>query len=198
MAIPGNALSNVLIEAPFIGARNRNTVNQYIDWEDGPIAIEDVTSGLDYQPWRCRIETDSSTWDIIINPENGSDTTIITSSNPISECSLAFDQTGKPYIAYVENDVSKMYWYDSTIPDYDTLVLPANCVSPRITLDDKRPSQVGESDIILAYVNEGKLCYRQQRDRFLTEYILAEDLETHLVKIGMNVKYRMQFLVGNL
>ena len=46
-------------------------------------------------------------------------------------------------------------------------------VNPRVTLDDKRRGQTSSSDVILAYLRAGSLYYRQQRDRYLTEYLLT-------------------------
>jgi len=65
--------------------------------------------------------------------------------------------------------------------------------SPKLTMDDKRESQSASNDIIFAYVKSGSLYYRQQRDRFQTEYFLRSGV-AKLKKIGMNDKLRLQFL----
>ena len=66
----------------------------------------------------------------------------------------------------------------------------------RCCLDDKRQSATaqGNNDIILAYVRAGKLYYRQQRDRYEVEYLLAEEIPAKvLTRIGMSKNYRLQF-----
>lgn len=192
--IPNNSLSSSVVLAPFKGARNRSEVNYYTDWEDGGVGIGDVSMGLEHQAWRGRIVGSN----IVINPEFGADIVAYAGTGVITECSFTFDQTMKPVVAFIEDYVPKLYWYDSLIPGYVVTNLDPAIATPRVALDDKRESQVGNSDVILAYVKNGFLCYRQQRDRFLTEYTLASGLTTTLVKIGMNTKLRFQFLIGNM
>ena len=73
-------------------------------------------------------------------------------------------------------------------------------IDPRLSFDDKRATQYGANgDIILAYLRSvggsRGLYYRQQRDRFNTEYTLRTGLpnNTRLRAVGMNRGLRMQF-----
>jgi hypothetical protein len=75
--------------------------------------------------------------------------------------------------------------------------MDSDVITPKCSLDDKRQLQVSRSDIILAYIREGALYARQQRDRFDTEYLLKSDVGGYLRRIGMNVQQRFQFDIGH-
>ncbi|MNV87345.1 hypothetical protein D3C71_1814610 [compost metagenome] len=89
--------------------------------------------------------------------------------------------------------VPKFRWYDPIATGYVTTELPAGCVNPRVSLDDKRSEYAPSSDVILAYVRAGNLYYRQQRDRYTVEYLWQTGVPAGLVKIGMNRLLRFQF-----
>jgi hypothetical protein len=73
-------------------------------------------------------------------------------------------------------------------------------------MDDNRTIEVthGYSDVIMAYVANNNLCFRQERDRYTIEYVLHADINLLLAnavvwKIGMNYKNRLQLqLIGSL
>lgn len=70
--------------------------------------------------------------------------------------------------------------------------------SPVLSLDDKRKSQSGTSDVIFGYIrnSDHMLCYRQQRERFTVEHELTQlDARSRLRNLGMTTKLRMQFEV---
>ncbi|MCO1337134.1 hypothetical protein MO867_22680, partial [Microbulbifer sp. OS29] len=101
----------------------------------------------------------------------------------------------RPVIAYVEAGTAKLYWYDSSAGAQTTSTWPG-IITPRLTLDDKRSTQTSASDVIFAYLNNGHLYYRQQRDRYEIEYRLQENVNSPgLIKIGMNRQFRLQFLL---
>jgi hypothetical protein len=70
--------------------------------------------------------------------------------------------------------------------------------SPRLTLDDKRSSQFGNSDVMFGYMRGQSLCYRQQRDRYTIERVLRTDLpeDIRLKNIGMMSNWRLKFNLG--
>jgi hypothetical protein len=170
-----------------------------VDWEMGGVGLSDPSQGLEVKLWTARIskhDDGSGDCDIIVSAPGVADTILI-SGNAITEVSLAFDQNMKPAIAYVEAGVSKLWWYDATIQA--TSILTIDGTTPRITLDDHRIDQVSVSDIILAYISAGNLCYRQQRDRFQTERVLKTvGAGAQLVSVTMNNVWRLQFHVHNM
>lgn len=189
MSLPDNVLSTTSIPFMFTGGRSLS-VTKVLDFEKGGIAINDASMGLLYQTWRARLIKNDVVLDAPSVPEF-----IHFTATGISEISFTFDQNMRPALAYVQDGTSKLRWWDSTVSGYDIVSLPAGSITPRVSMDDKRASQSAISDIILAYIRSGTLYYRQQRDRFLTERSLATGLTTGLIKIGMNNRFRMQFML---
>lgn len=191
MAFPDNVLSTVPVPMPFLGGRAL-PVTPWQDYESGGIAFNDTSKGLEYQVWRCRIEDKQ---EILIGAEEVDEFVYLTGTD-LTECSLTFDQNMNLALVYVEEEVTKMVWYDPQAAAMVTTVWGSDYLTPRITLDDKRDTQLGRSDVIFAYLRDGHLYCRRQRDRYATEYLLKSDVPTAgLIKIGMGAGYRLQFMM---
>lgn len=124
-------------------------------------------------------------------------TTLFAVSGEVTELSLTFDQNMRPTVAYVEDGVSKLYWYNTSEEKSITTVF--NVKNPRVSLDDKRRFNIVNSDIIFAYINDsGVLAYRLQRERYSKEHVLAlEPSDTpikSLINIGMGQDRKFVFL----
>lgn len=122
----------------------------------------------------------------------------------IREVSLAFDQNANPYFAFVsESGVPYLRWYDLVEGSMVTTQLDSDVITPRITLDDARQFNVGNSDVILAYIREGVIRYRRQRDRFGVEYTPTQGeggdvAEISFLKhVSMNSSLRLEFISGD-
>jgi hypothetical protein len=187
--IPLQRLSSVPVPAEFLEPDDLET-SSLVDYEFGGVALNDASQGLRVRTWRLRLVGN----DIRINADNVPEVTLFT-RNGITELSLAFDQNMRPYVAFVQNGQAILRWYDTLAQQQVFLDLDPATVTPRLCLDDKRPLQVGGSDVILAYVLNGNLYFRAQRDRFEVEYLLQADVGGKLIRIGMNQKYRLQFLL---
>lgn len=189
--LPEGRLSIVNVPAPILGGR-AGSISLKQDFEDGPIALNDPSEGLFYQIWQgIASDTGVKLWDA---DENGTD---VLSALNITEMSFTFDQNGRPSICFTQYGQTKIYWFDSSLGTVTTTTIGAGIGSPKLILDDKRQTQIGSSDIIMGYIKNEQLCYRQQRDRFLIEYILATGVVGRLIKIGMGNNLRLQFVVGN-
>ena len=186
--MPENRLSTAPVTSSFIGARALASFEK-VDYEEGPIAIADVTQGLQAQRWRMRLIEGEFWLDAPAVPEFIAYTAIGS-----SEVSFTFDQQGRLAIAYVQNGQPKLYWYDSALPGFTVLDLPADAITPKIILDDKRFTQSSSADIILQYIRAGQLRMRGQRGRFLTEYVLSPGPWTAIAKMGFNRGLRLQTL----
>lgn len=194
--LPEDTLSTEPVNSAFEGA-SALPITQWVDYEDGGIAIQDGTLGLLYQVWRAEIKRNKTTGldEIWIGAEKV-DPFLHRTAADITEVSLSFDRNMNLALAYVESDVAYLYWFDTTIPGYRTTTLGADVKTPRVTHDDKRELQSQNSDVILAYLKNGNLYYRQQRDRYETERLLQASVNSPgLVKIGMNKQLRLQFLL---
>lgn len=190
MALPGNTLATETSFDDFESPRNApKTLTQ--DYETGGVAVGDASQGLKVKTWRAFISVDKT--QISLEAPSVSPTVQITGTE-ITEVSLAFDQSMRPVIAWVDSGVAKFHWFDSLTSTFITTTLTAGAKNPRVCLDDKRPQQTGSSDVILAYLLADKLIMRVQRDRFSVAYELDDEIEERdLVQIGMSRKNRFQF-----
>lgn len=188
--MPGNVLSTIAMPGAFLPPRNAPP-QQLIDYEMGGIAISDPSRGLQVKTWRMRYIDG----DFVIDAPGVAPTTVYTRPS-VTEFSFSFDQNMKVFITFVDNTGPKYYWYDATIPGYALVSLGAGVISPKCSLDDKRLNEVSISDIILAYVRSGNLYYRQERDRFSTERLLANSVGGYLRRVGMGTGLRLQFEIG--
>jgi hypothetical protein len=192
--LPGNAASSISVPERLLAPDNIGS-SLLVDYERGGLAITDASLGLDYQDWQCKYNL--GTGAVSINPVGAADALYVTIPGA-SEMAFAFDQSMRPVLAYMEGAVGKLRWYDTTVSSFVTTDFPG-IRSPRLTLDDKRPSQLGSSDIIFGYIKaNGDLCYRQQRDRYETERVLhtGVDPSMRLVAVGMAANLRLHFEIA--
>jgi hypothetical protein len=125
-----------------------------------------------------------------------------THTHPIREISLAFDQNARPVVAFVD-EVGGVYlrWFDPVPNAIVNTDISSYARSPRVTLDDNRPLNLTNSDVILGYVRGGIVRYRRQRDRFMDEYTPtigvggATVSAGSLFHISMNSNQRLEFIV---
>lgn len=154
----------------------------------GGVALNDPSQGLRVQTWTCT--TDGS--GVFIRGETVPQTTLFTGTG-ITEVSLAFDRNMNPFVAFVEGGVARYWWFNTAIGQRITSTLPAGSITPRAVLDDVRESQSEFADIILAYVRDGQLMYRQQRDSYTIERVLAASGVSGLNSVAMGSNLRLQF-----
>ena len=198
MSLPGNALSVPARPGTLLPPDNLGRPLRTTDYELGGIALNDPSQGLQVRNWRLtlvgnevRVAGDPYTTETVVFTEAG-----------ITEVSMAFDANMQPAVAYLAFSIAKLRWYDATVPGYDTVILPSDARSLALTMDDKRDSAAAYRDVMLFYFRTNRLFYRQQRERFLTERLLATfvaaDLE--IARVGMNDALRLQIEVqgGNL
>ena len=187
--IPNSILSTTVMSSDFLGVKNINSTNT-INYETGGANISDTTQGLLVQSWRGRLIGDDIILDvpdnILISPH------VAYSAAGITEFSFTFNQNMNPIVVFVQSGSSKMYWYDSSLGGYTITDYGNTVTNPRVALDDKRLEQTSNSDVIFAYIKEGSLYYRQQRDRFTIERLLRNNC-SYLKKIGMGTNNRFLF-----
>ena len=180
--IPGGVL---VADAPitdYLEPDNRRRSNLLEDFERGALAINDPDGGLEQANWRVAVVDKAIT---VQNLLSGPAVTLVTTSQAATEVSLTFDGNMSPVLAWVESGETKFRWYDTAMSGYVVETL-AGTRSPRLTLDDKRSLMNASRDVLLIYVKTGtpeRMAYRQQRDRYLTEYILM-DLPANFFRLG--------------
>lgn len=188
--LPGDG---TLIDPPLPSAfawRMRQNVSPLTDYERGGAQLNLAGDSLDIQTWEFGY-TDPDIW---VQDEAGTRTTLL-STTGVTELAGAFDQNMNPFVAFTDATGAHYWWFDSTAGGQVLSDLPAGSVNPRCCIDDRRDSQLASSDIILAYMRGGSLYYRQQRDRFAVEYLLASAVAGTLQSVGLHDKFRLQFKV---
>lgn len=187
--IPEERLSTTPAAAGFVDTFT--TGAPLVDIEYGGVALYDASQGIALKPWTLRY--DRATGDMLVGAADVPDIVLFNRAD-ITQVSLAFDRNMSPVVCFVQAGQAKMYYYDDLVPGFifqESLL--GSAIDPRCAHDDKRASQSAVSDVIVAYVRAGSLYYRQQRDRYLIERLLAPGVE-RLYQIGMNSKFRLQFL----
>lgn len=180
--IPENKLSTFSVYAPFlVPART----SELVDYEWGGADLNDSSQGMRVHLWTCFYA------DGVIKLSNGViEHSLLTIQN-VTDLSIAFDLNMNPNVFYRADGVAYFWWYDTSVSAQVTTNYGADVLMPQISLDDSRPTQSANADIIMAYIKNKKLCMRIQRDRYEIEYVLA-DAET-LLQIGMTKNYRFAF-----
>ena len=190
--LPDNTLTE-LDRASFLPPRNKSQTATKC-WELGGIALSDTSEPMQYY-WYGYVKGKA----IYLQRSGVEPIAVLAFAGDVTEMSFSFDQNMRPTIAYVENGVAKLYWYDSSAAK-NVVTLYPNITNPRLSLDDKRKFNIGNSDIIFAYVSDhNRLCYRLQRERYGTEHILLTDTTKSdkdplkLFNIGMSTANRFLF-----
>lgn len=186
----GFALSSETLPWCYRGGRSL-PVSKMCDYEDGGIGIQDPSAGLEYQVWRTRVTTDGTR--ILLGAANHPEQVIHTGTN-ITEVSLSFDGNMRPHFAWVEEGVAYFNWYNSLTSAFEIMTLPG-AISPKVAMDDKRAIANSYQSVLLAYIRDGVLYGRGQRDRFQVEYTIGPVPYpgSYLVKMGLNNKFRFQY-----
>jgi len=194
MAIIEDRLSTTLVTNSYLypdsKERHINT-----DFENGPIAITDLSEGIQYQSWALTIVSGNFT----LTPETTGSPVIILSGQDSIRCSFAFDKNGRPNIFWTDSgNLSHFYWYDTVAADFVITDYP-DVFSGMLSLDDKRVMESDVSDIILWYTRlvgpQYNLYHRKQRDRYGIEHLMKENTFPFIYKSGMHKGLRGQIVL---
>lgn len=199
MSLPNNVLSTIPVPAPFIPPRNVVRFTRQSGSSDqhfGGIAISDPSHGINYQVWTAYTDQVN----IWLTAPNTPPFIFLANVNPVW-VALAFDQNSRPAIGYVQkNGAAFFYWFNPIPNAFVTTQLPTSALYSRIfmAMDDLRPFNIANSDVIIAYTRGTTLFMRVQRDRYGVEYTLGTVPTGTLVQIGMDMKWRFQFAFQNV
>lgn len=186
--IPDGKLSTVPVAAEFLTPLRRSS---HTDYEWGGVALRDTSQGLQKYMWVSEYRNG------VLYLSNGVDAPVpVVTSSGITHHSFAFDQNMNPCVVYNKGSQTWFYWYNSLIGEQETMLLDEYMEYPQVSLDDHRPQQTGNSDIILAYTREDNLYYRLQRERYLQEHFLETSPRMRLTQIGMtkNLRFRWRYI----
>lgn len=181
---------------------SRQLVNPWTGRDDisqhwGPVALQDVSEGLHVRLWQARIDGNG----VFIGAPGVDEIVWYSHGSQLREVSLTFNQNGAPAVAFVDaSGDAFLRWFDPVFGSTVNLALASTTVNPRVTLDDYRPFNIGNSDIVLSYIRAGQLHYRLQRDRFENEYTPpigdggSPASASQLRHLSMNAALRVEFL----
>lgn len=193
---PAVTIVNPTIVSPYLYPDNLQ-LSETEDYELGGIGLSDPSQGLEVQAWKMEVLGTGAGTYISVSAPNTPPTTLL-SVPDISWARLTFDQNMHPVIAYIASGLPYLYWWDPTVPGNVSTPLPTTITAPCVTLDDKRPlaTLLGQSDVVLCYINNNNLCYRLQRDRYGTEYVWVNNIDNiiasaRVFNIGMTVGMRL-------
>jgi hypothetical protein len=162
----------------------------------GPVDRSDTSEGLKAYAWRARIDSGVV---YLCRRNNANDgweaeeelfTADASGTAVINEISLTWDQNARPAVAFNEDGVIKLWWWDASIPANDIRAI-ASGRNPIAYLDDRNPANVSYSDILVFLVQPStdRMFYVRQRDRYDTAYVLPVD--------SVAYKFLMLVVMGN-
>lgn len=172
----------------FLSPDDLGKVDLTEDYERGGVALNDSSQGLLAQNWRARVVGSN----IMISAAPYATETVALTVPGVTEVAIAFDQLMSPTIAYMVGTQSYLWWYDSSIPGRVTTTLASDVRNPFLSMDDKRAGAGARNDILIVYLRGDTVYYRQQRDRFLTEYLLYAFSQTveKITRVGLGSDLR--------
>jgi hypothetical protein len=193
VALPGNILVEPFSPAPFEPPDDIPRVPLTTDLEKGGTALNDPSFGLQVKDWKFFLVAN----DVTVAPAAGGVGTVLFTRPGVTEVSGSFDQNMNPAVVYVDATGAHLWWFDTTVGTMVFTDLPAGVRTPFLTMDDKRSVANTYNDILLFYVLNTNLCYRQQRNRYGVERILHSfnGSQVDILRVGMNKGLRVQIEV---
>ncbi|MPS36039.1 MAG: hypothetical protein E2593_12185 [Stenotrophomonas sp.] len=161
-----------------------------MDYEMGGIGLQNPNAGMQVKLWTLR----SNGQQVTVEANDVVPVLLFERPGPITLVSLAFDQAMNPHVAFVEDGIAWLWWWD-TVANAMTFTAIDGARTPRLGLDEKRSALLSIGDVVLAYMNQSNLCVRYQRERFGTEHVLAEGIGQELVSVGSSTAGRFQFML---
>lgn len=193
--IPDNRESSVPVPGAFLYPDNIIPDSLTEDYEYGGIAIQDPSKGLDFQVWKCH--WDEGTGDVILSPQDVGNPVTILNQVEVRELSFSFDQNMRWALAVLHTDGQFfLHWYDTAIEQYVATRIDG-VGTFKVAHDDKRlnQGQLGNTDVILTYIQLNKLYVRNQRDRYEIAHLINPDIpaNVYISNFGMSTRNRMQW-----
>ena len=141
--IPEERLSNDVFRGALLNPWSRKDTESF-HW--GPLAVQDPSAGLNVQLWTMRAVGPA----LVLGAPGVPESTWFTHSQNVIQASLAWDQNARPVVAFVDAGGSAfLRWFDP-VPNAVVTDPLLYATTPRVTLDDSRPLNLGNSvDIVL-------------------------------------------------
>lgn len=180
--MPENKLSTTSAGGRFL---TPNRYNKLVDYEWAGDDFYDTSSGMMSKLWTSKYENNQ----VILYNDDVS--YIVLEESGIESLSFAFDYNMRYVLTYVKDGNVYLVWYNSVTQQHETLNFGDTYKDPQLALDEHRDVNSENADVIFAYIRDGLLRTRLQRDRYEIEY--THDAYSDLVQIGMLNNYRFGF-----
>ena len=158
------------------------------DYARGGVDFEDASQGLNKKDWYGYVKNGK----FYVSAEGVSEKMVLATGANVDWFSFSFDQNMRLCCAYGADKKGYLYWYNTAIHGGETIEL-GEVSSPTIRLDDISDAAYGESELILSYIKKNSLYIRLQRDRFLVEYLVKENVGNDLIQCGFTSVGRFQW-----
>jgi hypothetical protein len=184
-----NRKSTVNISGDFDPPENIIRTSLYIDYERGGVNLNDPYLGLNKLNWKSNYLNGG----IKITDFNGFIQHTPLEIANVTELSFSFDRNMAVAIAYMVAGTSYLYFYDSTLGTYNTLIFNG-ITSIRLIHDDLREIADPYDDILFFYIKDNKVYFRRQRDRYVDEFEFCDlpEGKTRIQRLGFSNKLRLQ------
>jgi hypothetical protein len=193
--LPDHVISTPLQESPFLP--NQSYIDsKRVAYSIGGVGLNDPSQGPNFQLWTATLEVALSGLGSVYIEAATHVKSLLFTLNGMTEVSLTFDQNMQPVIGYLAFGQGGIYWYDGTVPGFVFFNFAGVVNCPRVTLDDRQELDVSISDVLVFYTRVGNLYYREQRDRYLVEYLLETGVVGSVLKVAMGENNRIQGIIG--
>lgn len=152
----------------------------------GGVAIGDSSLGRQVKVWNVSYNGAY----INVKPADG-EVAFSMAESDVKTVSLAFDTNMGLVIAWTTTGGANLYYFNSLTSTYITRFF-AGIDSCRVCVDDARDFYTAQSDVIFSYTLSDALYYRQQRDRYDTQYTIGATTK-RLIRAAPNTGNRLQF-----
>lgn len=162
----------------------------------GGVEVLDGSQGLNITNWTFY------TWQIGIWVSKGTDVTVgegtfLLEIEPKEVLSLSgtFDRNMAPSLAWTTEEGAYFRWFDSAAEDYTVTFFPG-VSSILLTHDDVRDSSQATSDVIVTWLEGGRIYYAIQRERYTVIKEVEVEFPGEVLRLdnfGMTRGYRLQW-----
>lgn len=165
--IPANSVMIRNITDPMM-LPDRLKQTGFTDRELGGVAIGDSSQGNNGFEWVLNYVSP----DFMLNRVGEVAVSIFSAPNAV-DVAFTFDQNMRPVLAWVTDSGALFLRYFDGVTNNPIVVPMGTGSSPRLTLDDKRPVLINNSDVIFAYLTATHLVYRVQRENYAIVHTIA-------------------------
>lgn len=164
-----------------------------IDYERGGVALGNSSEGLNSYNWTLTVKDKHKA---MLSREGQGEVQVYEYPSRPIDIAFCFDQSMNVVLAWQDTNFNLFLRRYSTSLGAFSVVPFGLGKCPRLTLDEKRPEFIGNSDVIFAYISNKALKYRVQREGYNIEHVVEDDMlgSQRLARIGVKA-FRLQLIL---